>query len=98
VASLQWARERPLAVDGVITLTDNETFAGRSHPEQESPAYRQTVNPAVRVVVVSMTATGYCIADPADDNVLQVARFASAIPRSSEFGRRGLPAARTLRV
>lgn len=79
-ASLRWARDRSLAVDGIIILTDNETWAGRSHPDQELAAYRQTVNPAVRVVVVSMTATGHSIADPADDNVLQVAGLDSSLP------------------
>jgi 60 kDa SS-A/Ro ribonucleoprotein len=79
-ASLRWARERSMAVDGVIILTDNETWAGRSHPEQEPAAYHQTVHDAVRVVVVSMTATGYSIADPATENVLQIAGLDSSLP------------------
>ena len=85
-ASLRWARERSLAVDGVIILTDNETWAGRSHPDEELAAYRQTVNDAVRVVVVSMTASGYSIADPASENVLQIAGLDSSLPMLvSEF-------------
>jgi len=79
-ASLRWARQRPLAVDGVVILTDNETWAGRSNPDEELAAYQQTVNDAVRVVVVSMTATGYSIADPASENVLQVAGLDSSLP------------------
>lgn len=79
-AALRWARQQSMAVDGVVILTDNETWAGRSHPDEELAAYRRTVNPAVRIVVVSMTATGYSIADPADQNVLQVAGLDSGLP------------------
>jgi 60 kDa SS-A/Ro ribonucleoprotein len=79
-ASLRWARQQSLAVDGVVILTDNETWAGRSHPDEELAAYRQTVNPDVRVIVVSMTAAGYGIADPASENVLQVAGLDASLP------------------
>jgi hypothetical protein len=34
----------------------------------------------VRVVVVSMTATGYSIADPVSENVLQIAGLDSSLP------------------
>jgi len=79
-ASLRWARQRSLAVDGVVILTDNETWAGRSHPDEELAAYRQAVNPDLRVVVVSMTATGYNVADPAQENVLQIAGLDASLP------------------
>lgn len=79
-ASLRWARQQSLVVDGVIILTDNETWAGRSHPDEEVAAYRQTINEAVRVVVVSMTATGHSIADPASQNVLQIAGLDASLP------------------
>ena len=76
-----WALDRRLEVDGVVVLTDNETWAGRQHPVQALEAYRRTVNPRVRVVVVSMTATGTMIADPADEGVLNVAGLDSSLPR-----------------
>jgi 60 kDa SS-A/Ro ribonucleoprotein len=68
-------------LEGIIVLTDNETWAGRQHPVQALDAYRRSVNPAVRVVVVSMTATGYSIADPRDEGVLQVAGRDGALPK-----------------
>jgi 60 kDa SS-A/Ro ribonucleoprotein len=76
-----WARARRLNVDGIIVLTDNETWAGRQHPVQELEAYRRSVNPDVRVVAVSMTATGMMIGDPADEGVLNVAGLDGSVPR-----------------
>jgi 60 kDa SS-A/Ro ribonucleoprotein len=76
-----WALDRRLEVDGVVVLTDNETWAGRQHPVQALEAYQRSVNPRVRVVVVSMTATGMMIADPAGEGVLNVAGLDSSLPR-----------------
>lgn len=76
-----WARSQRLNVDGVLVLTDNETWAGRAHPVQELAAYRAAVNPAARVVVAGMTATGYSIGDPDDPGVLNVAGFDASLPQ-----------------
>jgi 60 kDa SS-A/Ro ribonucleoprotein len=76
-----WALERRLDVDGIVVLTDNETWAGRQHPVQALDAYRRVVNPAARVVVVSLTPVRYLIADHADDGVLAVAGLDAALPK-----------------
>lgn len=76
-----WALDRRLEVDGVVVLTDHETWAGRQHPVQALEAYRRSVNPRLRVVVVSMTATGMMIGDPADEGVLSVAGLDASLPR-----------------
>jgi 60 kDa SS-A/Ro ribonucleoprotein len=76
-----YATTAKLPVDGIVVFTDNETWAGRQHPTEALAAYRRTVNPAVRVIVVSMTATGYTIADPGDEAVLQVAGLDAALPK-----------------
>jgi 60 kDa SS-A/Ro ribonucleoprotein len=76
-----WALERRHVIDGFLVLTDNETWAGRSHPAQAFDAYRRSVNPAARVVIVSMTATGHTIADPGDPGVLNVAGLDGALPK-----------------
>jgi 60 kDa SS-A/Ro ribonucleoprotein len=76
-----WALARRLSVDGIVVLTDSETWAGRQHPVQALDAYRRSVNPQVRVVVVSMTATGMGIADPADVGVLNVAGLDASLPQ-----------------
>jgi 60 kDa SS-A/Ro ribonucleoprotein len=76
-----YALDKRMPVDGVVVLTDNETWAGRQHPTQALEAYRRSVNPAARVIVVSMTATGYSIADPSDEGVLGVAGLDGALPK-----------------
>jgi 60 kDa SS-A/Ro ribonucleoprotein len=76
-----WALARSLDVDGIIVLTDSETWAGRQHPVQALEAYRRLVNRHVRVVVVSMTATGMVVAEPAQAGVLNVAGLDASLPR-----------------
>lgn len=76
-----WARAQRLAVDGVLLLTDSETWAGRAHPVQELAAYRSAVNPATRLMVASMTAVGRSVGDPRDPGVLNVAGFDASLPQ-----------------
>jgi 60 kDa SS-A/Ro ribonucleoprotein len=76
-----WARKKRLPVDGFAVVTDGETWAGKVHPSQALEAYRRTVNPAARVIVVSMTATGQAIGDPVDPGVLNVAELDGALPK-----------------
>ncbi|MFG2074584.1 TROVE domain-containing protein [Nonomuraea maritima] len=75
-----WAAHEQMGVDGIVVFTDNETWAGRSHPTQALAAYRRTVNPDVRVVVAAMTAVGHTIGDPQDDGVLNVAGLDASLP------------------
>ncbi|XVQ14100.1 TROVE domain-containing protein [Spirillospora sp. CA-255316] len=75
-----YAREERLAVDGVVVLTDNETWAGARHPAQELTAYRAEVNPDVRVVVAAMTPVGHSIGDPRDGGVLNIAGLDASLP------------------
>jgi len=67
-------------IDTFITLTDNETWAGSSHPHQALEAYRQKMGIPARMVVVGMTATDFTIADPSDPGSLDVAGLDSAVP------------------
>jgi 60 kDa SS-A/Ro ribonucleoprotein len=48
---------------------------------QALEAYRQTVNPAVWVVVVSLTPVGYSIADHTGAGVPAVAGLDASLPR-----------------
>lgn len=76
-----WARSQRLNVDGVLVLTDNETWAGASHPVQELAAYRSAMNPAARAVVAAMTATGHTIGDSGEPGVLNIAGFDASLPQ-----------------
>ena len=75
-----WAGERNRDYDTIIVITDNETWAGRTHPHQALEAYRRKVGHDVRQIVVGMTATDCSIADPNDPHTLDVAGFDSAVP------------------
>ncbi len=75
-----WAAEKRLDVDGIICFTDNETWAGSSHPTQALDAYRRAVNGNVRVMIASMLPAGYTIGDPGDDAVLNVAGLDASLP------------------
>ncbi|MEV7013598.1 TROVE domain-containing protein [Streptosporangium sp. NPDC051022] len=76
----EWARSRRLYADGIVVLTDNETWAGRSHAVQSLAAYRRSVNPEARVVVATMTPAGHSIGDPGDPGVLNVAGVDASLP------------------
>ncbi|MEU1387980.1 MULTISPECIES: TROVE domain-containing protein [unclassified Nonomuraea] len=75
-----WARDQRMEVDGIIVFTDNETWAGRSHPTQALDAYRRTVNADARVVIAAMTAAGHSIGDPGDEGVLNVVGLDASLP------------------
>jgi 60 kDa SS-A/Ro ribonucleoprotein len=75
-----WAATERMTVDGIVVLTDNETWAGRSHPSQALDGYRRRVNGDARVVVAAMTAAGYSIADPKDAGVLNVIGLDASFP------------------
>ncbi|MEV0620802.1 TROVE domain-containing protein [Nonomuraea sp. NPDC050404] len=75
-----WARRERFEADGIVVLTDSETWAGRSHPTQELNAYRHSVSPLVNVVVAAMTAAGYTINDPGDERVLNVVGLDASLP------------------
>jgi 60 kDa SS-A/Ro ribonucleoprotein len=70
-----------LNVDAFIVMTDNETFAGRMHPQVALENYRKHANkPNVKLIVVGMTANSLTIADPNDRNTLNLAGFDTAMP------------------
>lgn len=79
-APIAWALQNRVSCDGFVILTDSETWAGRRHAHDVLADYRQSVNPAARVIVVSTTAVQGTIVDPADPGVLNIAGFDSALP------------------
>lgn len=75
-----WAGTESMDVNSFITLTDSETFAGRSHPSQALSAYRQASGNQARSVVIGMTSNGFTIADPQDAGSLDVVGFDASTP------------------
>jgi 60 kDa SS-A/Ro ribonucleoprotein len=76
-----YAAQYGVAMDGVIILTDGETWAGHQHPSQALDSYRRRYNPDLRVVVAAMAAVGHTIGEPGDTGVLNVAGMDAALPR-----------------
>lgn len=70
---------RKIEADLVVVLTDNETWAGDWHPAEVWERYRQEISPNAKLVVVSMTATPYSVADPQDRSVMQVVGFDASL-------------------
>ncbi|MGW6499299.1 TROVE domain-containing protein [Nonomuraea angiospora] len=75
-----WATKQHLVFDGFVVFTDNETWAGRSHPTQTLDTYRRTANPAARVVVATLTPNGHTIGDPRDEGMLNIAGLDASLP------------------
>ena len=75
------ALENKIPVDTFIVLTDNETWAGGSHPAVALQKYRKTMNIPAKLIVVGMTATHSSIADPNDPGMLDIVGFDAATPR-----------------
>lgn len=83
-----YAAQHDLEVDTFQVFTDNETWAGRSHPVEALKKYRQKSGINAKLIVVGMTATNFTIADPTDPGMLDVVGFDSAAPAvMAEFAR-----------
>jgi 60 kDa SS-A/Ro ribonucleoprotein len=77
-----YADQYNVEMDGVVVLTDGETWAGaRHHPSQALDAYRRSYNPNLRVVVAAMAANGHTIREPGDVGVLNAAGLDSSLPQ-----------------
>jgi len=75
-----WAQQNKLFVDCFVIITDNETYAGRIHPSQALKAYRNTINPNAKMIVIGTDANEVSIADPEDAGMLDIAGFDASIP------------------
>ncbi len=75
-----WAAREKLAVDTFVVYTDNETWAGTTHPKIALDRYAQQMGIKPRLIVVGLTATGFTIADPTRQDMLDVVGFDTAAP------------------
>lgn len=87
---MKYAMRHQLDVDTFIVYTDNETYAGHSHPYQALEEYRQKSGIDAKMIVVGMTATDASIANPDDPLSMDVAGFDSGVPKLINDFSRGL--------
>lgn len=78
------ALDKNIKADAFIVLTDNETWAGKIHPVEAIKRYRQKTGINAKLIVVGMTATDFTIANPEDQNMLDIVGFDSSAPKIIE--------------
>ncbi len=76
-----YALNEGIDVDCFIIYTDNETWCGRIHPTQALQKYRQKTGINAKLIVVSMEANNFTIADPKDNGMMDVVGFDTAVPQ-----------------
>ncbi|MCL2423196.1 MAG: TROVE domain-containing protein [Micrococcales bacterium] len=76
----KWATKHRRAFGGIVSYTDNETWAGREHTNAAVARYRNSVEASARSVVVALESTGFTINDPADPLGLDVAGYDTSVP------------------
>lgn len=74
------ALKHKIQADAFLVYTDNETWAGKTHPAQALKQYRKETNIPARLVVVGMAANAFTIADPNDAGMLDVVGFSTDTP------------------
>ena len=79
-APMEWAEKNKVDADVFVIYTDNETYAGRSHPFQALKSYRRSTGIDAKLIVVGITSNGFSIADPDDGGMLDVVGFDTATP------------------
>jgi 60 kDa SS-A/Ro ribonucleoprotein len=75
------AAQHKMEVDKFVTITDNETWAGRMQPVEALRDYRKQFNRASKCVVIGTSVSNFTIADPRDSGMLDIAGFDSAAPQ-----------------
>jgi len=76
-----YALKHSIDIDTFVVYTDSETWAGTIHPTQALRQYRERTGIDAKLVVVGMTSSGFSIADPSDEGMLDVVGFDTATPQ-----------------
>lgn len=74
------ALENKYEVDVFQIYTDNETWAGGTHPHVALDMYKQKMGRNAKLIVVGMTATNFTIAQPGRGDMMDVVGFDPATP------------------
>ena len=77
---MMYAERDKIPVDCFVIYTDNDTWAGGTHPSVALKNYSKSMGIDAKQIVVGMTATQFSIADPANSNSLDVVGFDTSVP------------------
>lgn len=77
---MMYALNNGINIDQFVCITDNETWRGSIHPSEALKKYREKTGINAKLVVESMTASNFSIADPADEGMLDVVGFDTSVP------------------
>jgi 60 kDa SS-A/Ro ribonucleoprotein len=75
-----WANDANHKYDAIVIYTDNETWSGTVHPKEALVKYRRNMGLDTKLIVCGMTSTGFSIADPTDNGMLDIVGLDSAVP------------------
>lgn len=75
-----YAMQSQLDIDAFVVYTDSETWAGDIQPVEALREYRRLSGKDAKLIVVGMTSTGFSIADPNDEGMLDIVGFDSTAP------------------
>jgi len=76
-----WAMKNEVDVDAFVVITDNETWYNKNiHPIQALQKYRSKYGKG-KLIVIGMTASGFSIADPDDEGMMDLVGFDTACPQ-----------------
>lgn len=75
-----WALEQKLPVDVFAIYTDSETWHGEVSPAEALRRYRREMGIPARLVVVGLRSSGFTLADPRDEGMLDVVGFDATSP------------------
>lgn len=85
-APMEYAIQKGIGADAFIVITDNETYAGSSHPTEALKQYRKKTGINAKLAVLGTTATEFTIADPNDPGQMDFVGFDTSTPVAvSEF-------------
>lgn len=79
-APILWALQNKIEFDVMVSITDDQTWAGGMHVFQALRMYREKINPNARLVSCATTPTSSQVIDPDDKGCLGVAGFDTAVP------------------
>lgn len=76
----RWALARRVQADAIVTITDNETWAGDEHVTVSMSKYRKAMNVEARAVAAATTATEYSIYPETDPLCLNAVGADASLP------------------